>query len=141
MPGEGRHRHREVSEVGEAPAKSTGVVVFLLLYAYSQKVRILPPPLTFSPFRPFFLNASSPTYRIDGSAKPLADELRSCLPGLRGAPQSFGIGTPSGVNWIHANDHFVCRKAHSIPLAADFNDDGECDDAGGGEGTRPPRRR
>ena len=90
-----------------------------------------PPPLTFSPFRPFFRNASSPTYRIDGSAKPLADELRSCLPGLRGAPQSFGIGTPSGVNWIHANDHFVCRKAHSIPLAADFNDDGECDDAGG----------
>ncbi|KAL3770122.1 hypothetical protein ACHAW5_009663 [Stephanodiscus triporus] len=61
--------------------------------------------------------------RIDGSAKPLADKLCALLPGLRDAPQSFG-GTPSGINWIHANDYFVCRGAHSIPLAADFSDDG-----------------
>ena len=61
------------------------------------------------------------TCRIDGAAKPLADELSTYLPGLRGAPQAFG-GTPSGINWIHANDHFVCRRAHSIPLAADFSD-------------------
>jgi hypothetical protein len=33
------------------------------------------------------------------------------------------------VNWIHANDHFVCRRAHSIPLAAGFSDDGECEAA------------
>ena len=54
-------------------------------------------------------------------AKPLADELSTYLPGLRGAPQAFG-GTPSQINWIHANDHFVCRKAHSIPLSADFSE-------------------
>ena len=53
--------------------------------------------------------------RIDGDAKSLADKLCEFLPGLRGAPQAFG-GTPSGVNWIHANDHFVCRSAHSLPL-------------------------
>eukprot|EP00571_Detonula_confervacea_P000486 CAMPEP_0172314698 /NCGR_PEP_ID=MMETSP1058-20130122/23173_1 /TAXON_ID=83371 /ORGANISM="Detonula confervacea, Strain CCMP 353" /LENGTH=618 /DNA_ID=CAMNT_0013028635 /DNA_START=74 /DNA_END=1930 /DNA_ORIENTATION=+ len=62
--------------------------------------------------------------RIDGNAKPLADELSTYLPGLRGAPQAFG-GTPSGVNWVHANDHFVCRRSHSIPLAADFSDHDE----------------
>ena len=39
------------------------------------------------------------------------------LPGLNGAPQAFG-GTPSGINWVHANDHFVCRRAHSVPLLA-----------------------
>mmetsp|Transcript_3356 Transcript_3356/g.8545 ORF Transcript_3356/g.8545 Transcript_3356/m.8545 type:complete len:653 (+) Transcript_3356:117-2075(+) len=62
--------------------------------------------------------------RIDGAAKAMADELSTYLPGLRGAPQAFG-GTPSGINWIHANDHFVCRRAHSIPLAADFSDEYE----------------
>ena len=25
------------------------------------------------------------------------------------------------MNWIHANDHFVCRRAHSVPLLA-FSD-------------------
>lgn len=58
--------------------------------------------------------------RIDGAAKPLAETLSSYLPGLLGAPQAFG-GTPSGVNWVHANDHFVCRNAHSVPLLA-FSD-------------------
>lgn len=58
--------------------------------------------------------------RIDGAAKTLAETLSSYLPGLLAAPQAFG-GTPSGVNWIHANDHFVCRRAHSVPLLA-FSD-------------------
>ncbi|KAL3784378.1 hypothetical protein ACHAWO_001624 [Cyclotella atomus] len=58
--------------------------------------------------------------RIDGAALPLAQELCDFLPGLIGAPQAFG-GTPSGINWIHANDHFVCRRAHSVPLLA-FSD-------------------
>lgn len=57
--------------------------------------------------------------KIDGDAKSLADHLSEYLPGLRGAPQAFGI-TPSAVNWVHANDHFVCRKAHAIPLATNF---------------------
>lgn len=46
--------------------------------------------------------------RIDSAALPLAQNLCEFLPGLIGAPQAFG-GTPSGINWIHANDHFVCR--------------------------------
>lgn len=58
--------------------------------------------------------------RIDGNAKALAETLSTYLPGLHGAPQAFG-GTPSGINWIHANDFFVCRRAHSIPLRA-FSD-------------------
>ncbi|KAL7472883.1 hypothetical protein ACHAXS_013265 [Conticribra weissflogii] len=82
--------------------------------------------------------------RIDYAAKPLAEKLSFYLQGLEGAPQAFG-GTPSGINWIHvsfphqiiftqktlllshqhhlqkANDHFVCRRAHSIPLTA-FSD-------------------
>eukprot|EP00580_Thalassiosira_gravida_P016641 CAMPEP_0201664452 /NCGR_PEP_ID=MMETSP0494-20130426/5909_1 /ASSEMBLY_ACC=CAM_ASM_000839 /TAXON_ID=420259 /ORGANISM="Thalassiosira gravida, Strain GMp14c1" /LENGTH=702 /DNA_ID=CAMNT_0048143223 /DNA_START=109 /DNA_END=2217 /DNA_ORIENTATION=+ len=58
--------------------------------------------------------------RIDAAAKPLAETLSAYLPGLSGAPQAFG-GTPSGVNWVHANDHFVCRRAHAVPLLA-FSD-------------------
>lgn len=58
--------------------------------------------------------------RIDSASLPLAQELCDFLPGLIGAPQAFG-GTPSGINWIHANDHFVCRRAHSVPLLA-FSD-------------------
>lgn len=48
---------------------------------------------------------------IDSAALPLAEELCGFLPGLINAPQAFG-GTPSGINWVHANDHFVCRRAH-----------------------------
>jgi hypothetical protein len=58
--------------------------------------------------------------RVDSAALPLARKLCDYLPGLVGAPQAFG-GTPSGINWIHANDHFVCRNAHSVPLLA-FSD-------------------
>lgn len=57
---------------------------------------------------------------IDSMAAPLAERLVEYLPGLANAPQAFG-GTPSGINWIHANDHFVCRGAHSVPLLA-FSD-------------------
>ena len=65
--------------------------------------------------------------RIDGDAKSLADQLCEFLPGLRGAPQAFG-GTPSGVNWIHANDHFVCRSAHSLPLLGFSDHEGSPDE-------------
>lgn len=66
--------------------------------------------------------------RIDSNAKELADQLSEFLPGLRGAPQAFG-GTPSGINWIHANDHFVCRRAHGIPLSAFSDYEGTSDEA------------
>ncbi|KAL7508486.1 hypothetical protein ACHAWX_000730 [Stephanocyclus meneghinianus] len=62
--------------------------------------------------------------RIDSMALPLASKLCDFLPGLRGAPQAFG-GTPSGINWIHANDHFVCRRAHSVPLLAFTDHEGK----------------
>ena len=66
--------------------------------------------------------------RVDSNAKGLADQLSEFLPGLRGAPQAFG-GTPSGINWIHANDHFVCRRAHGIPLSAFSDFEGTSDEA------------
>jgi len=66
--------------------------------------------------------------RVDSNAKGLADQLSEFLPGLRGAPQAFG-GTPSGINWIHANDHFVCRRAHGIPLSAFSDYEGTSDEA------------
>ncbi|KAL3793504.1 hypothetical protein HJC23_007244 [Cyclotella cryptica] len=62
--------------------------------------------------------------RIDSMAIPLATKLCDFLPGLIGAPQAFG-GTPSGINWIHANDHFVCRRAHSVPLLAFTDHEGK----------------
>jgi len=65
--------------------------------------------------------------RIDSDAKSLADKLCEFLPGLRGAPQAFG-GTPSGVNWIHANDHFICRSAHSLPLLGFSDHEGSPDE-------------
>ena len=65
---------------------------------------------------------------VDSEAKGLADQLAEYLPGLRGAPQAFG-GTPSGINWIHANDHFVCRRAHGIPLSAFSEYEGTSDEA------------
>ena len=65
--------------------------------------------------------------RVDSDAKGLADELSEFLPGLSGAPQAFG-GTPSGINWIHANDHFVCRRAHGIPLSAFSDYEGTSDE-------------
>ncbi|KAL7457042.1 hypothetical protein ACHAWC_008527 [Mediolabrus comicus] len=66
--------------------------------------------------------------RIDDQAKALATQLSDLLPGLRNAPQAFG-GTPSGINWIHANDHFVCRRAHGIPLTAFSDYEGSDDES------------
>lgn len=66
--------------------------------------------------------------RVDSNAKGLAEQLSEFLPGLKGAPQAFG-GTPSGINWIHANDHFVCRRAHGIPLTAFSDYEGTPDEA------------
>ena len=65
--------------------------------------------------------------QIDSAALQLANRLCDFLPGLVGAPQAFG-GTPSNINWIHANDHFVCRQAHSVPLLAFSDHEGQANE-------------
>jgi Histidine phosphatase superfamily (branch 2) len=63
----------------------------------------------------------------DGAAAPLAARLANILPGLaRKKKNTTGFNAaPSGINWIEASDHFVCRKAHSVPYArfSDFEHD------------------
>lgn len=54
----------------------------------------------------------------DGKAAPLAARLASMLPGLvKDRSTDYAAKSPSGINWIEAADHFVCREAHSVPLA------------------------
>lgn len=63
----------------------------------------------------------------DGKAAPLAARLANILPGLvrrkRGTSKDFSTRAPSGINWVEAADHFVCRSAHNIELAkfSDFD--------------------
>jgi len=51
----------------------------------------------------------------DALALPLATLLTDFLPGLMTGKKTF-FGGPSGINWIHATDHFVCREAHGVKL-------------------------
>jgi len=44
----------------------------------------------------------------------LAAKLANFLPGLTTASS---YGGPSGINWIHASDHFVCRSSHNVPYS------------------------
>jgi len=50
----------------------------------------------------------------DAKAGCLAARLANYLPGLA---KASNYGGPSGINWIHAADHFVCRKSHDIPFS------------------------
>ena len=63
----------------------------------------------------------------DGKAAPLAARLANILPGLvkRKGTGDFSKRSPSGINWVEAADHFVCRTAHDVALAqfTDFEDD------------------
>jgi hypothetical protein len=63
----------------------------------------------------------------DGAAAPLAARLANILPGLaRKKKNTTGFNAaPSGINWIEACDHFVCRKAHNLELSrfSDFEHD------------------
>ena len=62
----------------------------------------------------------------DGSAAPLAARLANVLPGLvRPFRSDFSSRSPSGINWVEAADHFVCRKAHGLSYCAfsDFEHD------------------
>ena len=68
---------------------------------------------------------SSPSFvKQDTSAIPLARRLVKYLPGLVRSTKS-SYGGPSGINWIYASDHFVCREAHGIPLSARFDEKGQ----------------
>lgn len=62
----------------------------------------------------------------DGTAIPLATRLASVLPGLiRPRRADLSARSPSGINWVEAADHFVCRKAHGVGYAkfTDYDDD------------------
>jgi len=50
----------------------------------------------------------------DSSAVNLATKLINELPGLK---NSVRFGGPSGINWVHAADHFVCRSSHGMKLS------------------------
>ena len=63
---------------------------------------------------------SSPEFQErDGAAAPLAARLANILPGLaRKKNNTKGFNAaPSGINWIEATDHFVCRAAHDITFS------------------------
>jgi len=58
----------------------------------------------------------------DTKAATVAARLCNFLPGLMNCTS---YGGPSGINWIHASDHFVCRHSHELPLSKFSNL--ECD--------------
>lgn len=71
---------------------------------------------------------SSPDFQEgDGAAAPLAARLANILPGLarKKADNSGFNAAPSGISWIEATDHFVCRSAHEVPFSrfSDFEHD------------------
>lgn len=52
----------------------------------------------------------------DATAAPLAARLANFMPGLvRKGRKTFG--GPSGINWIDATDHFVCRNSHQVKFS------------------------
>lgn len=68
---------------------------------------------------------TSPKFiETDARAAPLAARLANFLPGL-GAKGRNTFGGPSGINWIDATDHFVCRSAHGLKFSrfSDFEHD------------------
>lgn len=54
----------------------------------------------------------------DKGATPLAIRLANYLPGLKNCSNSVG---PSGINWIYAADHFVCRSSHNLKYTSHSN--------------------
>ncbi len=50
----------------------------------------------------------------DSKAGCMAARLANFLPGLA---KATSYGGPSGINWIHAADHFVCRSSHGLPYS------------------------
>lgn len=57
-------------------------------------------------------------FKRDSSAAPLAARLANYIPGLaRRNAKDFSTRSPSGINWIEAADHFICRAAHGVRLS------------------------
>jgi hypothetical protein len=57
-------------------------------------------------------------FKRDSSAAPLAARLANYIPGLaRRNVKDFSTLSPSGINWIEAADHFICRAAHGVRLS------------------------
>lgn len=52
----------------------------------------------------------------DATAAPLAARLANFLPGLARKGRKV-FGGPSGINWIEASDHFVCRDVHRLKFS------------------------
>lgn len=68
----------------------------------------------------------------DNDAAPLAARLANALPGLV-RPRNkndFSVRAPSGINWVEAADHFVCRDAHQLVYSrfTDFEHDDEVEE-------------
>jgi len=65
----------------------------------------------------------------DTKASFLAARLSNYIPALIKLRSPYG--GPSGINWIHAVDHFICRKSHGIPLtrflSSNFEEDPEAE--------------
>jgi len=64
--------------------------------------------------------------QVDSNAAPIAARLANILPGLaRKGRKDFSAKTPSGINWVEAADHFVCRTSHQLALSkfSDFEHD------------------
>ena len=59
--------------------------------------------------------SSSEFQERDSQASQLAARLANILPGLARTNTAKGFNAaPSGINWIEATDHFVCRQAHGM---------------------------
>lgn len=57
-------------------------------------------------------------FKRDSSAAPLAARLANYIPGLaRRNAKDFSTRSPSGINWVEAADHFICRAAHGVRLS------------------------
>jgi hypothetical protein len=57
-------------------------------------------------------------FKRDCNAAPLAARLANYLPGLlRPRRSDFSSRSPSGINWVEAADHFVCRAAHGVKFS------------------------
>jgi hypothetical protein len=61
----------------------------------------------------------------DALAASLAKRLSKDLPGLLTSGAKFG--GPSGINWVHAFDHFVCRYSHGKRLSIKLSPEQEYD--------------
>lgn len=73
------------------------------------------------------VTSSNDFFMRDSNAAPLAARLANILPGLvrRRPNHALGARTPSGINWVEAADHFVCRASHDVYLSkySDFETD------------------